>query len=203
VRNAILDERLQRARAHNLENGCLEPDGPGKLVRMDDVLVRLLRFIKTANGKKMLRYAMVSIVSTVLSFGVLGIVFGVLRLWSEVPSTIFAGMVTIAPNYYLNRGWVWGKTGRSHWRREVLPFWALTLSGFALSIVSAAVAHHISVANHLGHYAATAILLAITLTAFGFVWAIKFMIFNRMFRVVPSGPLRTTTDPNSDPQRTV
>jgi hypothetical protein len=84
-----------------------------------DVFKQLLRFSETVRSKKMLRYTLVSVISTVLSFTVLGIVFGVLRLWTQVPSTIFAGMVTMVPNYYLNRSWVWGKTGRSHWRREV------------------------------------------------------------------------------------
>jgi putative flippase GtrA len=166
---------------------------------MRNVFVRLWRLSRSADGKKVLRYTTVSVVSTILSFTVLGIVFGVLRLWTQVPSTIFAGMVTIVPNYYLNRSWVWGKTGRSHWRREVLPFWALSVSGFLLSIVSAALARHISIANHLNHGVATALLLTITLTAFGLVWGIKFLIFNRMFRVVLPGAPRATTDPNQDP----
>lgn len=150
----------------------------------------------------MLRYSMVSVVSTVLAFSVLGIVFGVLRLWTEVPSTIFTSVVLVLPNYYLNRTWVWGKTGRSHWRKEVLPFWAISIFGTVLSIASAAVARHISVANHLSHSEATALLLTITITAFGLVWGIKFMIFNRMFGVTSLKVGNGSTDPNPDTQRT-
>jgi putative flippase GtrA len=73
---------------------------------VSDVIARLVRFFNTAEGKKTLRYAMASVVSTVLAFTILGIVFGVLRLWTEVPSTIFASAVMVVPNYYLNRRWV-------------------------------------------------------------------------------------------------
>jgi lysylphosphatidylglycerol synthetase-like protein (DUF2156 family) len=106
----------------------------------------------------------------------------------------------IVPTYYLNRHWVWGKTGRSHWRLEVLPFWALSVWGTLLSIVTAAVARHISVAHHLSHAAATALLLSITITAFGVVWGIKFFIFNRMFRVITPVAQLGMTDPNPDPR---
>jgi putative flippase GtrA len=169
---------------------------------MGGYLGRLLSFLNTPNGKKMLRYSMVSVISTVLAFTVLGIVFGVLRLWTQVPSTIFASAVMVVPTYYLNRRWVWGKTGRSHWRREVLPFWALSVWGTLLSIVTAALARHISVAHHLSHGAATALLLTVTITAFGLVWGLKFVLFNRMFRVVTPVAARTMIDPNPDPRPT-
>jgi putative flippase GtrA len=147
--------------------------------------LRLWGFYQTPDGKKMFRYLMVSIISAVMSFTLLGIVFGVLRWWSEVPSTLFANAVVMVPNYYLNRYWVWGKTGRSHWRREVLPFWVITFAGVALSIVAAGWAHHISTTNHLSQLAATALLLAVILVAFGVLWVLKFVIFNRLFHVAP------------------
>ena len=34
----------------------------------------------------MFRYATVSVISTVVSFSILGLLFGVFRLWSEVPT---------------------------------------------------------------------------------------------------------------------
>jgi putative flippase GtrA len=165
---------------------------------MQDVLARMWRVFNTPAGKKMLRYAMVSVVSTILTFSVLGIVFGVFRLWTEVPSAIFANVVTLVPNYYLNRAWVWGKFGRSSWRREVLPFWVISAWGIFLSITTAAVSHHISAAYNLSHPAATALLLAITLFAFGIVWVLKFLIFNRMFRIEAPGALDETIVSNLD-----
>jgi putative flippase GtrA len=167
---------------------------------MHDAVARMWRLYNTDSGKKMIRYSMVSAISTLMAFTVLGIVFGVLRLWTEVPSAIFANVVMIVPNYYLNRAWVWGKFGRSSWRREVLPFWIISVWGIVLSIATAAVAHHVSVANHLSHNAATTLLLTITLLAFGVVWALKFLIFNRMFRVVGPRAHDRATDPTPDVQ---
>jgi putative flippase GtrA len=185
-----------------IERVGLKPGSPSRLGSVDGFIVRLSRFFGTADGKKMLRYTTVSVISTVLSFTVLGIVFGVLRLWTEVPSSIFTSVVLVVPNYYLNRSWVWGKTGRSHWRREVLPFWAISVAATLISIVSAAVAHHVSVAGHLSHAAATAVLLTVTIVACGLVWGIKFLIFNRMFKVESSTVLSRTSDPDPDSGRT-
>jgi putative flippase GtrA len=149
----------------------------------------------------MFRYTMVSVISAVLSFSILGIVFGVFQLWTEVPSTIFANVVTLIPNYYLNRNWVWGKSGRSHWLREVVPFWALSFGGILLSIVSAALAHHVSVKNHLSHLEATALLLSVILASFGVLWVFKFIVFNRLFTVATPDPSLGLSGPPAEPER--
>ena len=39
------------------------------------------------------------------------------------------------PAYYLNRAWVWGKRGKSHLTKEVVPFWAFAFSGLVLSTI--------------------------------------------------------------------
>ena len=72
---------------------------------------------------KVLRYTMVSVISAMTSLVILTIVFGVLRLWGEVVSTLFANLMAGIPSYYLNRRWVWGKGGRSHiWERNCPVF---------------------------------------------------------------------------------
>ncbi len=154
-------------------------------LRRSKTLARAKRLYGTVGGRKMFRYTMVSVISTVVTFGVLGIVFGVLRLWTEVPSAVFANVVAIIPAYHLNRIWVWGKTGRSHWRREVLPFTAISVVGIFVSIASAEVARRISVDNHFSHLTATALLLAVTFVAFAVLWLLKLLVFNRVFRILP------------------
>lgn len=182
----------QRANSPAEERGSLNAAVPGRLAKMHDAIVRHWRRYSTANGKKMFRYTMVSVVSTVFGFAVLGIVFGALHLWTEVPTAIFANVVGIVPMYYLNRSWVWEKTGPSHWRREVLPFWAVSVGGVLLSVAAAEVARHISIAHHFSHTEATALLLTVTLAVFGFLWVFKFLVFSRLFRVAPP----KATDPN-------
>jgi putative flippase GtrA len=151
-------------------------------------IVRLWHHRKTAEGKKMFRYTMVSVISTVVSFATLGLVYGVFRLWTEVPSTLFANAVAAVPSYYLNRSWAWGKTGRSHIRREVLPFWGLSIAGMLLSILTSSEARRLGVRyfNH-DHLVRTAIVEGMNLFAFGVLWVVKFVVFQRLFRVAPAG----------------
>jgi len=161
---------------------------------MVDALVRLWRLYHTPTGKKLVRYAMVSVISTILSFSVLLLVYGVLRLWTEVPSTVFANMVASVPAYYLNRSWSWGKSGRSHLWREVVPFWAMSVTGIALSILTASEARHLSDVHQLHHFGRTILVLGANTGAFAILWVAKFLIFNRLFHVHPVAELEAQAE---------
>jgi putative flippase GtrA len=153
---------------------------------MFERLVRLWRFYHTPAGRKMYRYTAVSAISAALSFIVLGLVYGVLRIGSEVPDVLFANVVAGIVSYNLNRRWVWGKKGRSHWVKEVLPFWSMTLAGLVLSAFAAAGAHHIVKEHHVAHLPATALVVGANLAAWGSLWVIRFFIFDRLFRITPA-----------------
>jgi len=148
---------------------------------MPERLERFLVWLHTKEGKKIFRYSMVSVISTAVSFTVLFIVFGVGHLWSEVPDTVFANAVATFPSYWLNRSWAWGKSGRSHLVKEVLPFWVMAAFGIAFSIVGATVARHLGL--HHGYPVRTALVLIANLVSFGIFWVGKLMLFNRLFRV--------------------
>lgn len=141
----------------------------------------LWALLSTPIGRKLARYTAVSVSSTVVSFVTLTVVFGVLRLWSEVPSVLFANALAAVWSYNLNRRWAWGTGGRSRLLREVLPFAAMSFSGMALSTATAAGAHHLAVAEHLGHLTRTALVLGANLGAWGSLWVVKFLVFNRLF----------------------
>ncbi len=120
---------------------------------MRPVVSRLKAFngwLHTHEGRKIFRYSMVSVISSCVSLFVIFIVYGVLRLWSEVPSTIFGNVVATFPSYWLNRKWAWGKHGRSHFFKEMVPFWTLAAIGIAFAIVGAALARHIGIALEAG-----------------------------------------------------
>lgn len=137
----------------------------------------------TPEAKRVFRYAMVSVISTVISFAVLALVFGVLRLWGEVVSTVVANVVATCPAYYLNRRWVWGKSGRSHLMKEIVPFWAMQTLGIVVSIGGAALARHYGTEHHLTHRTQTALVLLANLMSFGVFYVLKYLVFNRLFRV--------------------
>jgi putative flippase GtrA len=153
----------------------------GKVAAMPDFLERFMLWLNTKEGKKIFRYSMVSVISTAVSFTVLFLVYGVSRLWTEVPSTVFANVVATFPSYWLNRSWAWGKSGRSHLMKEVVPFWAMSAVGIAFSIVGATVARHLGT-DH-SHLVKTVLVLLANLVSFGIFWVAKLMLFNRLFHV--------------------
>ena len=153
---------------------------------MRDAVERLWRYINTPNGKKMFRYTMVSVISTGVSTVVLLLVYGVFRWWTEVPSAVFGNVVATVPSYYLNRTWAWGKTGRSHIRREIIPFWTLALAGILMSVVTESGARHLGLTYFPHHHLArTALVLGANFLAFGILWVVKLLVFNRLFKITP------------------
>lgn len=80
------------------------------------------------------------------------IVFGVLHLWSEIPSVVVSTVIVTVPAYYLNRHWAWGKSGRSHLLKEVIPFWTTSFAGLLLASLAAGLAHAFSDAHNLRHF---------------------------------------------------
>ena len=124
---------------------------------------------------------MVSAVCFPVYFAVLFLVYGVLRLWTEVPSTIFANIVAAIPAYLLYRNWVWGRSGRSHFVREVVPFCLVSLIGALLTIIAASRARELGLSHHLGHGLRTALLLDANIIAFGSLWVAKFFVFHGLF----------------------
>jgi putative flippase GtrA len=142
----------------------------------------LLGRLKRGLGQwKVARFAIVSMVSVLTSFILLAFVYGYLRLWSEVPCTLFANVVAGIPAYFLNRQWVWQQTGRSHLRREVIPFWVISIASILLSLEAASLAHHTATVHDLSHMQRTALLIVANFFSFGVLWILKFLMFNRIF----------------------
>ena len=132
----------------------------------------------------MVRYTLVSVISVIVSQVVLfGLQLGGVR---EGLANIIACGVATVPSYELNRKWAWGKRGKSHMWKEVVPFWALAFLGLAFSewavVVAAAWARH----HHLGHLGKSVLVNLAALAAFGVLWVGKFIFFNKvLFRTHP------------------
>jgi len=156
-------------------------------------ILRLWRVYHTPQGQKVFRYAIVSAVSAVISFSILTLVYGVLQLWTEVPCALFSNIVSTVPNYFLNRRWVWGKSGPSHLWREIVPFWVMSFLGIVLALLTASFARHFSNAHDLGHVARTVVIVGANTAAFGILWVLKFLILNRLFRTLPVPDAGVTT----------
>jgi putative flippase GtrA len=144
-------------------------------------LQAIYAWFHTHEGRKIFRYSMVSVISTAVSLIVIAIVYGGLQLWSEVPSTIFGNAVATFPSYWLNRKWAWGKHGRSHFLKEVVPFWTMAAAGIAFSIVGASLARHIGIKYNLDHFEQTVLVLVANVLSFAVFWVAKLLLFNKMF----------------------
>jgi putative flippase GtrA len=140
----------------------------------------LLALARTPNGRRMVRYSLVSVVSVIVSQVVLFVTYTVLRVWTAVGCNFIACAVATGPSYYLNRNWAWGKSGKSHVWREVVPFWALAFLGLVFSLwavaFAAARAHEVT-DSRLGQ---GLLVNAAALAAFGVLWVGKFILFNKV-----------------------
>jgi putative flippase GtrA len=148
---------------------------------MKTAVTRLWAYSRTPEGLKVLRYTMVSIISALTSLVILTIVYGALRLWNEVVSTLFANVMAGFPSYYLNRRWVWRKGGRSHVWREVLPFWVMSITGIGFALYTSTLARNYADTHHLQHLQRTVLVVGANVAAFGILWLLKFLILNRLF----------------------
>jgi putative flippase GtrA len=98
----------------------------------------LVAHAKSEAGRRALRYVATSAFGVGTTQVLLFLFLHVLE-WRSVPSNFTAVTITSVPAFLLNKYWVWGKRGRAHMRREVLPFWAFTVAGWILSTLAVVV----------------------------------------------------------------
>jgi putative flippase GtrA len=158
---------------------------------MKGIWLKLRKMSRTPEGLKLIRYTTVSVISALTSLVLVTLIFGVLRLFDEVLSTLIANILAGVPSYILNRRWVWGKSGRSHILREVLPFWVMSITGIGFALYTASLAHDYATSHHLDHLARTVLVVGANISAFGILWILKFLILNRLFAEIADAELGT------------
>jgi putative flippase GtrA len=121
---------------------------------------------------KGLRYSLVAVVNVIVGQSLL---LALQTPLSPSWANVVAVAISAVPAYYMNRAWVWGKRGKSHWKKEVLPFWLFTAAGLALSTVAIWVAH--------GFTERRLVINFVQLLAFGTLWVIRFFVLDRLFHV--------------------
>ncbi|MEI8126470.1 MAG: GtrA family protein [Actinomycetota bacterium] len=146
-------------------------------------ITELLAWSKTHDGKKVLRFTAVSGVSTLVSFSFIFLAYSTRMIKGEVAATVFGNLVATLPSYYLNRRWTWGKQGKSHLRKEIVPFWSMSLLGITFSILLAYVAKGVVHHHHWHILINTVIVVGANLLSFGIFWLLKLKVFNRIFHV--------------------
>lgn len=135
---------------------------------------------RSETALKAFKYTVASAVSVVISQAVLFLSFGVFHLWSATTCNFVAVAVSALPSYYMNRAWAWGKTGKSHLFKEIIPFWGLAFLGLLLSLWAVSAADHFAVSHHYQHLEVAIFVNAASIGAFGVLWIGKFIIFNKI-----------------------
>ncbi|WP_195210360.1 GtrA family protein [Actinomarinicola tropica] len=130
-----------------------------------------LRDLHRAHGMRALKYASVSVVGIVVTQILLSITLQVLD-WTPAWSNFVSVSLASIPAYLLNRQWVWAKSGRHSMRREVLPFWGISLLGLLLS--TAVVAF---VGRYTEHHLA---IRAANIGSFGLLWVGKYLYLDKL-----------------------
>ncbi len=122
-------------------------------------------------GQKALRYASVSVVGVVLTQVLIILFHGVLDV-SATWSNVLAVAGSAGPCYLLNRRWVWGKSGKHRFGREVVPFWGMALLGLLLSTALVALAYR--------WWDSTLAVSAANLAGFGVLWVARFLLLDKL-----------------------
>jgi putative flippase GtrA len=139
----------------------------------------LVEKFRSPIGQKLFRYSMASVVAVICSLVLLVIFDGVIG-WSATVSSTLATSIAAIPSYEMNRKWAWGKSGRSHLWKEVVPFWALGLLGWAFSTVCVRIMESYAKHHHFSHPLTTLTVAVVYVGAFGVLWVGKFIIFNKL-----------------------
>jgi putative flippase GtrA len=140
---------------------------------------RVMDLARSPGGKKMIKYTLVSVISvTVYEIG-LFILYGLVH-WGARTANVVACSVATVPSYYLNRTWAWGKSGKSHFWKEVVPFWVLAFIGLAFSTWCADFAGSWADDHVRSHPVKTLVVMGAALGSFGVLWLGKFVFFNKV-----------------------
>jgi putative flippase GtrA len=134
---------------------------------------------KSPGGIKAIKYTLASAVSVVVSIVAFVILKGFAKV-DAVPANVASVVIGGIPNYYLNRRWAWGKTGKSHLWKEIVPFWALAFIGLGISTGAVALADSYAKSRGYSHVVTTLADTIANLGAFGVLWIGKFLIFNKL-----------------------
>jgi putative flippase GtrA len=129
--------------------------------------------------RKLLRYASVSAVSTVVSVSILGALVATGATTAGWANVIATSVATI-PSFELNRRWVWGKSGRRSVWAEMGPFAVWTFMELGLSTLAVSTASRWASASGFGVGARTFVAEAASILTFGTLWLAQFALLDRL-----------------------
>jgi putative flippase GtrA len=156
----------------------------------------LVAWSRTRQGKKLTRYLLGSIVTTGVSFVWITVMYGFKIIPGVIWATLSGNLVAVIPSYYWNRAWAWGKRGRSHFRKEIVPYWSMAFLGIAFSQLGAFWARSEVHSHNWSHVVNTVLVAGTNVVCFAIFWVLKLIVFNRIFHV--ASPVDDDSDSDDD-----
>ncbi len=147
--------------------------------------------------RQLLRYGAVSLVATVTSMTILGVLVATRTMpagWANVVATA----VGTIPSFELNRRWVWSRSGDRSFGAEVVPFAALSFAGLGLSTVAV---HFVDLSVRRSGWSNGSRTVAVEVAsnaAFGLLWLAQFVILDRLLFRKRSRPTGFHLVPDDD-----
>jgi putative flippase GtrA len=130
---------------------------------------------------RVVRYALGSVVASMVSLVTFVLVYGVLGALSPRQSSVAASLTGMVPAYFLNRNWAWGRRDRSHLGKEVIPYLAASMLGLVAAMWSVdAASSHVKALTGDRTVQVTLVALAYVGT-YAALWVLKFLFFNVLF----------------------
>jgi putative flippase GtrA len=128
-----------------------------------------------------LKYSAVSIVNVAIGQGLLVFFSAILHIRPAIANVV-AVCLSAVPAYFLTRKWVWGKSGKSHLYKEVLPFWGFALAGLVMSTLAVSLATNLTGIADIPPADRTTIEKLVpniaNMLAFGVLWVVKFFVLD-------------------------
>jgi len=130
-------------------------------------------------ARRVVRCLSVSVLTTTLSLTALAILTAGVAMTAWVANVVATAAGTVV-SYRLNRRWVWGRRDASDPWREVVPFWALSFAGLALSTAAVATADHWATAVHLTGGMHTGVVLVASVAGYAALWIAQFVVLEHL-----------------------
>jgi putative flippase GtrA len=125
--------------------------------------------LTTDGGHRAVKYVLVSGAGVICTQVLLLTAAGPFGL-DAVSANVLACLGASIPVFSLNRAWVWQCQGPASMRREIAPFWALTMLGLVVSTIAVAAVARVS--------SSPLLLSATNLGSFGLLWVAKFIVLD-------------------------
>lgn len=139
------------------------------------------------------RYTLGSVIAAAVSEVTLLVVYG----FQLAGPGVAAGCAWIGGsvvNYFLNRNWAWGRRGRAHPVRELLPYWLAAVVSLAASTWATSMADRLAPTLTDDRGTIVIIVGIAFLATYGVLFVVKFLFFHYvLFKPRPAAATTTST----------